>query len=671
MQRLVVAFRDTRTRERAERSQADLVSTVAHELRSPLTSVKGFTATLLAKWDRFNDEQKKSCSRRSTPTPTASTRLLTELLDVSRIDAGRLEMRKQVVDLPQSSAASSPAGSRPATRRTASLCCRGRSAGDVARPRQDRPGHRQPGRERVAARRRAPSRSRPSASRLRRRSGRGDRGRRGRGHRRDSRPRVFTRFWRGGQAGGTGLGLYIVKGLVEAHHGEHGVDVAPAAGGGAQFRFVLPAGGVPVLVDATASGGVRMAETPSGVTDRPARCAGSRPILPWSWLVRDASTDPPRSRAPLTRSSEPRRSRPWRAEEIPPRAGGEALAAVRSAERPATDLDALPGPSRRTSATGRRCALARREHRRAARPGAGRRGQAGQRRAGRRPGGVRRAGGRAEGRARRPGARRGGRRRHAARDRRPRGARHPLTTMDERIADVFVAMGWEVAEGPEVEPEWFNFDALNFGRTTRPGRCRTRSSSTPATPACVLRTHTSPVQIRSLLDAHAADLRRRARAGPTAPTRSTPRTRRSSTRSRASRSTRASRWPTCAGTLDHFAAAMFGAGLRTRLRPSYFPFTEPSRRGRPAVLRAAAARRSATRPGRAGSAQSEGWIEWGGCGMVNPRVLGACGVDPERYSGFAFGMGIERTLMFRHGITDIRDIFEGDLRFTLPFGTEA
>jgi phenylalanyl-tRNA synthetase alpha chain len=68
---------------------------------------------------------------------------------------------------------------------------------------------------------------------------------------------------------------------------------------------------------------------------------------------------------------------------------------------------------------------------------------------------------------------------------------------------------------------------------------------------------------------------------------------------------------------------------------------------------------------------SEGWIEWGGCGMVNPAVLRSCGVDPERYSGFAFGMGIERTLMFRHGITDIRDFYEGDQRFTLPFGMEA
>src|SRR2546421_183220 len=110
------------------------------------------------------------------------------------------------------------------------------------------------------------------------------------------------------------------------------------------------------------------------------------------------------------------------------------------------------------------------------------------------------------------------------------------------------------------------------------------------------------------------------------------------------------------GTLDAFARAMFGESSKTRLRPHFFPFTEPSaevdvwleeKKGGP------------------------GWVEWGGCGMVNPNVLRACGVDPEVYSGFAFGMGIERTLQFRNGIPDMRDMVEGDVRFTLPFGTEA
>jgi phenylalanyl-tRNA synthetase alpha chain len=121
------------------------------------------------------------------------------------------------------------------------------------------------------------------------------------------------------------------------------------------------------------------------------------------------------------------------------------------------------------------------------------------------------------------------------------------------------------------------------------------------------------------------------------------------------------------GTLDHFAQAMFGEGIVTRLRPSYFPFTEPSAevdlqcfvcRGASVDSPDAACR----------TCRSEGWIEWGGCGMVNPKVLVATGIDPEIYSGFAFGMGLERTLMFRHGITDMRDMVEGDIRFTRAFG---
>jgi len=103
------------------------------------------------------------------------------------------------------------------------------------------------------------------------------------------------------------------------------------------------------------------------------------------------------------------------------------------------------------------------------------------------------------------------------------------------------------------------------------------------------------------------------------------------------------------GTLDYFARAMFGPDVRTRLRPSFFPFTEPS------------AEVDFFFNGR--------WVEWGGCGMVNPKVLRACGIDTDEFSGFAFGMGLERTLMVRHGITDMHDIVEGDARFTQAFGT--
>ena len=110
------------------------------------------------------------------------------------------------------------------------------------------------------------------------------------------------------------------------------------------------------------------------------------------------------------------------------------------------------------------------------------------------------------------------------------------------------------------------------------------------------------------------------------------------------------------GTLDAFARSMFGEGSAVRLRPAYFPFTEPS------------AEMDVWFPEKRGGA---GWVEWGGCGMVDPAVLRACGIDPEVHTGFAFGMGLERTLMFRNGIPDMRDMVEGDVRFTEPFGIDS
>jgi phenylalanyl-tRNA synthetase alpha chain len=124
------------------------------------------------------------------------------------------------------------------------------------------------------------------------------------------------------------------------------------------------------------------------------------------------------------------------------------------------------------------------------------------------------------------------------------------------------------------------------------------------------------------------------------------------------------------GTLEHLAASMFGAGVQIRLRPSYFPFTEPSAElDLQCFVCRGASVGNPDAPCR--TCSSEGWIEWGGCGMVNPRVLRAAGIDTDRYSGFAFGMGVERTLMFRHGVTDMRDMVEGDVRFTRAFGVEV
>ena len=251
----------------------------------------------------------------------------------------------------------------------------------------------------------------------------------------------------------------------------------------------------------------------------------------------------------------------------------------------------------------------------------------------------------------------------------PVGARHPLTTVQERIADVFVAMGWEVAEGPEVEHEWFNFDALNMPADHPAREMQDTLWLAPEGSGVVLRTQTSPVQIRSLL----------ARGLPcyvVAPGRVFRNDALDATHSPVFGQVEGlcvDEGITMAhlrGTLSAYASAMFGDGLASRLRPAYFPFTEPSAE---LDLQCFSCRGASSTPGapECRVCSSEGWIEVGGCGMVNPAVLVACGVDPERYSGFAFGMGLDRTLMFRHGITDIRDLYEGDQRFTLAFGSEA
>jgi phenylalanyl-tRNA synthetase alpha chain len=244
------------------------------------------------------------------------------------------------------------------------------------------------------------------------------------------------------------------------------------------------------------------------------------------------------------------------------------------------------------------------------------------------------------------------------------GARHPLETIAERICDVFVAMGWEVAEGPEVEAEWFNFDALNFGVDHPARQMQDTFFIDPPSSGLVLRTHTSPVQARALLERDLpvyvicpGKVFRTDELDAT----HTPVFHQVEGLAVDEGLTMAH----LRGTLDHFAAAMFGPGITTRLRPSFFPFTEPSAeldlrcflcQGKDAACRAC---------------KGTGWIEWGGCGMVNPNVLRACGVDPERYTGFAFGMGLERTLQVRHGIEDMRDMVEGDVRFSLQFGMDA
>ncbi|MDQ3616862.1 MAG: phenylalanine--tRNA ligase subunit alpha [Actinomycetota bacterium] len=249
-------------------------------------------------------------------------------------------------------------------------------------------------------------------------------------------------------------------------------------------------------------------------------------------------------------------------------------------------------------------------------------------------------------------------------DREPRGARHPLTTIQDRVNDVFVAMGWEVAEGPEVEAEWLNFDALNLGPDHPARTMQDTFWLEPSDGGLVLRTHTSPVQARTMLE----------RTPPIyviCPGRVYRTDELDATHTPVFHQVEGLvvdegiSMAHLKGTLDHFAQAMFGEQITTRFRPSYFPFTEPSAEVDVACF-VCFGRSPAVESCR--TCKGEGWIEWGGCGIVNPRVLVACGIDPASYSGFAFGMGLERTLMFRHGIEDMRDIVEGDIRFTRAFG---
>lgn len=236
-----------------------------------------------------------------------------------------------------------------------------------------------------------------------------------------------------------------------------------------------------------------------------------------------------------------------------------------------------------------------------------------------------------------------------------RGHAHVVTQAWERLEDVFIGMGYQVAEGPEVETDWHNFEALNMGEG-HPARGEFDTLFVEAVDEqyrsgdpgrLLLRTHTSPVQIRTMLTNEppiyvVAPGRVFRRDTPDA-----------------------THMPVfhqieglvidegitmahLAGTIEAFTKAFFGEGFTSRLRPSYFPFTEPS------------AEFDIQLP-------SGDWLELGGCGMVHPNVLRAGGIDPERWSGFAFGFGIDRMAVMRHGIADLREMYTNDLRFIEQF----
>jgi phenylalanyl-tRNA synthetase alpha chain len=228
-----------------------------------------------------------------------------------------------------------------------------------------------------------------------------------------------------------------------------------------------------------------------------------------------------------------------------------------------------------------------------------------------------------------------------------KGGLHPLTILTNEISDLFIGLGYKVAEGPELESEWLNFDALNIPADHPARTMQDTFFVQPLEAKLVLRTHTSPVQIRTMLD-HKPPIYvicpgKTYRADELDATH-TPVFHQVEGLVVDEDITMAD----LKGTLDYFAKSIFGDEVTTRLRPSFFPFTEPS------------AEVDVFFNGR--------WIEWGGCGMVNEKVLIACGVDTKKYTGFAFGMGLERTLMVKHGITDMHDIVEGDVRFTQSFG---
>jgi len=242
----------------------------------------------------------------------------------------------------------------------------------------------------------------------------------------------------------------------------------------------------------------------------------------------------------------------------------------------------------------------------------------------------------------------------------PPGSAHLLTRVADEIVDVFVAMGYAVADGPEAEAGAFNFDLMNIP-AGHPARQEMDTVYVDRDTDVVLRTHTSPVQARTMVageppiavvcpgrvfradtfdathspyfhqvegllvdvDVTMADLR---------------------------------------GTLLEFARAMLGADARVRLRPSMFPFTEPSAEVDVSCTFCTSA--DGQPDPRCRVCSGTGWIEVLGSGMVDPAVLAACGIDPDRYSGFAFGVGVERIAMLRHGVSDIRDFWSGDLRFT-------
>ena len=251
-----------------------------------------------------------------------------------------------------------------------------------------------------------------------------------------------------------------------------------------------------------------------------------------------------------------------------------------------------------------------------------------------------------------------------------RGHLHLVTQTTERLEDVFVGMGFTVSEGPQAETDWYNFEALNLP-AAHPARSmwdtlyldlgeRTELGDGEGGEASnvLLRTHTSPVQIR-VMEAQP----------PPIYTICPGRVFRRDTADASHMPVfhqieglvvdRGISFADLSGTLEEFTSAYFGKSISSRLRPSYFPFTEPSAEFdiNCVICEGAGCQ----------TCQRTGWIELGGCGMVHPNVLSNCGIDFEEWTGFAFGFGIDRLALMRHGIDDLRDMYTNDIRFLSQF----
>ena len=237
----------------------------------------------------------------------------------------------------------------------------------------------------------------------------------------------------------------------------------------------------------------------------------------------------------------------------------------------------------------------------------------------------------------------------------PLGSVHPVSLVQDQLIDVFSGMGFDVVEGPEVEYDHYNFELLNLPKNHP---ARDAQDTFYIEDNIVLRTHTSPVQARTMLT-------RKPPIRIVCPGRVYRADEVDATHSPVFHQMEGLvidedvTMADLKGTLDAFARALYGDDVTTRFRPSFFPFTEPSAE---VDLTCVNCHGKGCRV-----CKGTGWIEVLGAGMVNPKVLDMCGIDSKKYRGFAFGVGLERIVMLRYGITDMRALYEGDVRFLSQF----